>query len=595
VADNSYPQPGGKDSGPRPHLVSYVLTLNEEANICEAIRSVHAISDAVVVVDSGSDDRTVEVAVAAGARVWHRQFDSEHLQRNWALERIDAEWPGSWVLEIDADERLTAGLADEIQDVLATGPDLDAYLVTLRFVFDHRLIRFGGFSRTRVPRFRRANAGRYEEREINPHLSLSSRRLGRLTGHIIHTDVVSWERHIDKHNRYSSLEAKARFRTVAYPKLRVRTLTAIRSPYLRRRWVREHIWNRLPAHSLLLFLSSYLFLGGFLDGRAGLRSAVFRSWQVMCTDLKFRNLRGDFRSIGTTAAVRQPLPRGGGTELVACILTLNEESHIVEAILSARSVTNQVIVVDSYSTDSTQDLASRAGAQVWTHCFRNWGAQRNWALNRIENEFHDPWVLFLDADERLSSKLAQEILEKQNKGDTRFDAYLIEHTLIFAGRALRFGGFTGTKWARLLRASAGRHEERAVNDHLILRSGSRVSRMRGRIIHQDVRDWERYVAKQNRYSTLEAKELFNRDIGGRSVTLRQAIANPPWRRRWLRETIWPSIPLKPVVRFLQIYLMLGSALDGYPGLCLATMQAWQEMCVEMKYDKMKSQTQTIKL
>jgi hypothetical protein len=100
------------------------------------------------------------------------------------------------------------------------------------------------------------------------------------------------------------------------------------------------------------------------------------------------------------------------------------------------------------------------------------------------------------------------------------------------------------------------------------------------------------VTKQNKYSTLQARELLNRDTGQRTVTLRQAVANPPLRRRWLRKTIWPLIPLKPMVRFLQIYVVLGSILDGYAGLCLAIMQAWQEMCVELKYQEMKSRTAT---
>lgn len=585
MAGISHPQAGGKRSGPRPHLVSYILTLNEEANISEAIRSVRVISDEIVVLDSGSEDRTVDVAVAEGAKVWHREFDSEHLQRNWAVERINNEWPGSWVLEIDADERVTPSLAGEIRALLEQEPHHDAYLVTLRFLFDGRILRFGGFSRTRLPRLRRADAGRYEEREVNPHLILRSRRLGRLRGHIVHTDVGSWERHIDKHNRYSSLEARARMRAVTRPEMRVRTLTAVRLPYRRRRWIREHVWNRLPAKPLLLFANSYLICGGWLDGRPGFRNAVFRSWQAMCTDLKYKHLRGDFHSV--EAPVHEPArpPAGPDAELVVCILTLNEESRIAETVASAQSVTNNVVVVDSHSSDSTGEIAAAAGADVWANTFRNWGAQRNWALDRIQAEFGDPWVLFLDADERLSSKLVHELDARLGAEASRYDAYLVQHTLVFAGRALRFGGFTGTQLIRLFRSSAGRHEERPVNDHLVLSRSSRVGRIKGRIIHRDVDDWERYIAKQNWYSTLEAREVLKRETGIRSVTFREAISNPPMRRRWLRERVWPAIPARPMVRFMQIYVLSGGLFDGYPGLCIATMQAWAEMCVELKAEQ----------
>jgi glycosyltransferase involved in cell wall biosynthesis len=583
--------PAENPQGSRPFVVTCILTLNEEINIAQVIGSAKAISDAIVVVDSGSIDRTVEAASAEGAKVWHRDFDAEHLQRNWAADRIEHEWPGAWLLEIDADERLSPGLITEIRHLLAEGVANDVYFVPFRFIFDGRLLRFGASRHTRLPRFRRATAGHYQDREVNPHWIPTTKWLGRLESHIIHTDVNSWEHHIEKHNRYSSLEARARNRAMAHPESRVGTLSAIRYPHLRRRWVLERVWNRLPAKPVLLFINNYVVHGGCLDGRAGLRSAVFRSWQVMCTDLKYKSLQSRGRFERPPPPMMPSQASTGEVRLVVCILTLNEEDHIVEAISSARSVTNDVIVVDSYSTDSTVTLAAAAGAKVWTLTFRNLGSLRNWALDRIQGEFGDPWVLFLDAKERLSPRLVQELRATLDRETTQYDAYLIEHTLIFAGRALRFGG-TGTKWARLLKASAGRHEEMADNDRLILHGGSRLSRMGGRIIHQDVRDWERFVTKQNKYSTLQARELLNRDTGQRTVTLRQAVANPPLRRRWLRQTIWPLIPLKPMVRFLQIYVVLGSILDGYAGLCLAIMQAWQEMCVELKYQEMKSRTAT---
>jgi glycosyltransferase involved in cell wall biosynthesis len=587
VAGNSYPQPIGRAPGSPPYLISYILTLNEEMNIAEAIRSVKAISKAVVIVDSGSQDRTVEIATAEGAIVWPREFKSEHEQRNWAADRIGAEWPGAWVLELDADERVSGELATEIVRTLHAGPSREAYLVTLRFLFDGRLLRFGGFSQTRVPRFRRAGAGRYEERDVNPHLILATRRPGLLKGHIVHGDVGSWERHIDKHNRYSSLEARARLSAVTQPKRRVGTVAALRSPHLRRRWMRERVWNLLPAKPIFLFINSYIVHCGFLDGRAGLRNVIFRCWQAMCTDLKYRELLGQFRLVEPPVSGAQRPPPMGSVKLVVCILTLNEEKNVADMIASARSVTHDVVIVDSFSTDATATIAADSGAQVWRHSFDSWGAQRNWALDRIQEEFNDPWVLFLDADERLSPQLVEEIPERLNRESAQYDAYVLRRTLIFAGHALRFGGFTGTQLARLLKSSAGRHEERPVNEHLILSPGTRVAWMRGRIIHHDVGDWERYLVKQNLYSTLEAKEVLKREAGVRSVTLREAITNPPLRRRWMRESVWPAIPAKPVVRFTQIYLLSGGVLDGYPGLCIATMQAWAEMCVELKADEFR--------
>jgi glycosyltransferase involved in cell wall biosynthesis len=293
VADKATPQQSENEQRSRPFLVACILTLNEEDNISEAIRSVREISDETVVVDSGSTDRTVEIASDEGARVWSRRFDTENQQRNWAAGAIENQWPGAWIIEIDADERLTPQLGAEIRSELSSNPARQGYLIKLRVIFDGRLLRFGGLSRTWLPRLRRATAGRYEDRPVNPHLIVSHGRLGRLKAHIYHTDVASWERHLDKHNLYSSLEAKARFRAVAEPSLRIGTLRALRFPHLRRRWLREHVWNALPAKPVIYFLHSYALHFGWVDGRSGLRHAVFRSWQTMCTDLKYRELCGD--------------------------------------------------------------------------------------------------------------------------------------------------------------------------------------------------------------------------------------------------------------------------------------------------------------
>jgi glycosyltransferase involved in cell wall biosynthesis len=292
VTDNSHPHPHETRVSSH-HVVACILTLNEEMNLPEAIRSVKELSDTIVVVDSGSNDRTVEIASTEGAHVWRREFDTEHRQRNWAADRIEEAWPRAWLLELDADERLTTELATEIGNLLTAGPEHDAYLIPFRFFLDRRLLRFGGFTDTQLPRFRRVTAGRYEDRRINPQLILVPGKLGRLRGHIIHADVGSWERHIEKHNRYSTLEAEARLYAQSHPETRIRTMAAIRSPHLRRRWLRERIWNHLPLKPLLMFLNSYVIHSGWLDGRAGLTNAVFRSWHTMCIDLKYKEMRSE--------------------------------------------------------------------------------------------------------------------------------------------------------------------------------------------------------------------------------------------------------------------------------------------------------------
>jgi glycosyltransferase involved in cell wall biosynthesis len=569
------------------HLVVLILTLNEEAHIGDAIRSAESVADTIVVVDSGSQDRTCDIAAHHGAMVWHRQFDGQARQRNWALDRIEARWPGAWVLELDADERVSEPLVAEIHRLTRSAAQRDAYLVPIRFMFDGRLLRWGGFSRTWLPRLHRVNGGRYELRADNPQLLVADgMTVGRTKGHIDHSDVVSWQHHIAKHNIYSTNEAKAQLRAVDSPESRMAFRSALRIPNLRRRWVRERIWNHLPAKPLLLFIYSYLVCGGFLDGRAGFRAAVFRSWHAMCIELKYRE------RVTPPDKLRQRsyLPASDAvsrTPLVVCILTFNEEDMIARAIASARQVSDQVVVVDSYSTDATRDIAAAAGAEVWTNEFVSWGAQRNWALDRIESAFGNAWVFFLDADELITPRLARETVRKTSDAARPRDVFFLRRSLIFAGRQLRFGGFSRTRLARLFKARGMRHEERSVNDHLVIPPGARTGALRNKLIHDDVKSWDLYIARQNKYSTLEAQELVARTRGRKSVTFSQAVKNPPLRRRWLRETVWPHVPARPFVRFLHVYVVLGGFLDGSAGLYMATMQAWQEMCIELKTEELR--------
>src|SRR5438309_10488372 len=104
-------------------LAAYLLTLDEEHHVAAAVASLRQVAENVLVVDSGSRDRTCELAAAAGGKVVHHAFESFSAQRNWALDEIQRTYGPSWVLTIDADERLTPSLASEIREVLDTAPN----------------------------------------------------------------------------------------------------------------------------------------------------------------------------------------------------------------------------------------------------------------------------------------------------------------------------------------------------------------------------------------------------------------------------------------------------------------------------------------
>lgn len=247
-----------------------IPTLNEERNLADCLASV-AWSDDVVVVDSGSRDRTCEIARAAGARVvdfkWNGQFPKK---KNWALENV--AWKHDWVLILDADERITPELAAEIQSELKQ-PKADGYFINRRFIFLDQWIRHCGYYPSWNLRLLKHRAARYErlhssdtgsgDNEVHEHPELRgvSAQLRHDMLHYAYPDIFTW---IEKHNRYSNWEARVEVEGAARPD----GAPQIGAHLSARRRLRE--WSRcMPFRPALRFIYSYIFKLGFLDGRAG--------------------------------------------------------------------------------------------------------------------------------------------------------------------------------------------------------------------------------------------------------------------------------------------------------------------------------------
>lgn len=283
-----------REPGPAaPRLVGCILTRNEERNIATAARSMARVADIVFVVDSHSDDRTREIARSCGAIVVEHPFESYAAQRNWALAQIADRWGADvWAFTLDADEWLSDQLVAELEarkvDASAAAA-ADVYIVPVRRRFDGRILRHGGFGRTWSIRMWRAGYAAYGERGVNEALAVpDDARIEHLAGWLEHADVDSWERYIDKHNGYSTAEAAARLDAREHGRQLVTVAQALRDRTVRRRFVRQRVWDRLPdgAKPAIRFVQVYVVSAGFLDGKPGFERALFEAWQEMCVDLK---------------------------------------------------------------------------------------------------------------------------------------------------------------------------------------------------------------------------------------------------------------------------------------------------------------------
>ena len=217
------------------------------------------------------------------------------------------------------------------------------------------------------------------------------------------------------------------------------------------------------------------------------------------------------------------------------VITLNEAARL-EKCLRSVPFADEILVVDSGSTDGTVALARELGARVIHQDWLGYGAQKQFAVEQAE---HD-WVLCLDADEWLSDELAQAIERVLAAPDA--DGYCFPRCNRFMGRWLRHGEGYPDLSLRLFRKSRGRWSTDPVHEKVMLEGA--VKRIRGDLMHESEETLGQYLAKQNRYTDLQAEQLRAR---GKQFSLLKLL-------------------LSPLFRFIKFYVFRLGFLDGVPGL-----------------------------
>jgi glycosyltransferase involved in cell wall biosynthesis len=228
-----------------------VPTFNEEQNIEACLESV-TWADEVLVVDSLSTDRTLEIARRFAVRVIQREYINSASQKNWAIPQATHRW----VMVVDADERVTPGLRDEIKALLARGPDRAGYVIRRVNHFMGRRIRFGGWARDKVLRLWDRTRGGYQVKEVHADVEVDG-PVGALNHPLHHFTFRSWDSYLRKIDRYTSWGA---------------------DEYLGK-GRRATVWDlvlRPPAR----FVKRYLLQLGFLDGIPGLMITGIDTWVV---------------------------------------------------------------------------------------------------------------------------------------------------------------------------------------------------------------------------------------------------------------------------------------------------------------------------
>ncbi|MGC8741426.1 MAG: glycosyltransferase family 2 protein [Candidatus Sumerlaeaceae bacterium] len=231
----------------------------------------------------------------------------------------------------------------------------------------------------------------------------------------------------------------------------------------------------------------------------------------------------------------------------------NEEKNIRAAIESVRWA-DEILVVDSFSTDRTPELAREMGARVLQHEYVNSATQKNWAIPQATHR----WVMILDADERVTPALRDEILEfLENPGDVvGLRVYRANH---FMGRPIRFSGWQDDNVLRVFLRDKGRYLDREVHADVVVEGPVRF--LRSRLYHNTFTSFEQYMRKFDRYTTWAAGD----------------------RAKTTCHVTFVHLFLRPCWRFFRQYVLRFGFLDGKPGLIVCMLAAFS---VFLKYAKL---------
>ncbi len=248
---------------------------------------------------------------------------------------------------------------------------------------------------------------------------------------------------------------------------------------------------------------------------------------------------------------------GNTKKISALLITFNEEKNIRE-VLENLSFTDEIIVVDSFSTDRTMEIVGTfKQVKSFQRSFKNYTDQKQFALTKATYD----WILFLDADERIPNPLRQEILGIVQTEKETASAYYFLRTFMFKDSILRFSGWQTDKNYRLFKKSKVKFaKDRIVHETLIVDGTSRT--LKNRLIHYSYSNYDSYKSKMVKYGQMKAKEEFRKG----------------------KRTKWHHIIFRPTYKFLNHYLLRLGFLDGKKGIIICYLNAlgvWSR-CKEMK-------------
>jgi len=250
-------------------------------------------------------------------------------------------------------------------------------------------------------------------------------------------------------------------------------------------------------------------------------------------------------------------------KLSAVIITYNEEKKIERCLLSLKSIADEIVVVDSFSTDKTEEICLKHGVRFTTHKFDGYIEQKNYALTCASNDY----ILSLDADEAISEELKKSILKV--KANWKYDGYFFNRFNNYCGQWIHHSNWYPDQKLRLFDRRKGSWGGENPHDRFIQSKGATKKYLRGDLLHWVLTTYDDHIDKANRFSTIAAEEAFKKGKRASIVTI-------------LFHAIW---------RFVKSYFIRFGILDGYNGFVISSFSSYT---VFLKYIKLRQMNLRVK-
>lgn len=244
-------------------------------------------------------------------------------------------------------------------------------------------------------------------------------------------------------------------------------------------------------------------------------------------------------------------------EISAVIMTLNEERNIERCLLSLRGIADEIVVVDSFSTDRTEEICRQFGAIFTCHAFKGYIEQRQYSVSQAKSDY----ILVIDADEALSDVLRDEILKV--KENWAFDGYKFNRLNSYCGQWIRHCGWYPDRKLRLFDRRKAAVKGRNPHDEIVLQTGEKIKNLRGDLLHYTYLSVEEHIRQIDRFTEIQAREKFMK--GGKANIL--------------------ELLFSPGYKFIRHYFFQLGFLDGYFGYLICRNMAYSTF---LKHAKLKA-------